>query len=236
MPASTLTPQLPLGLKLKEKLDFASFYSAGEGLALAAVKQAIAGSEPLIYLHGPAQSGKSHLLQAATRAALADGRSAFYLSLAATARAAMEASELEQLADCEVVCLDDVAAIADDIEWQTALFMLFNQLREARGSLIVAANCGPADAAFTLADLSSRLSWGLTVTTEPLDDAGKQKLLQSRARQRGFELSDEVAEYLFKHLPRDMNAQLRWLDELDSATLASRRKLTIPLVRSVIKA
>ncbi len=236
--AVKLTPQLPLGLQLREELSFSSYYTAANKLAVEAAQAAARGDELFVYLCGPAETGKSHLLQAAVREALDAGVSAFYLSLENLSRSDFEFSPdvLPQLAEFELVCIDNIGAIAGFEDWQNAVFALFNQLREKNHSLMVADLLAPAQLDLALADLQSRLSWGLSITLRTLSDAEKQQILQHCAVQRGFQLPDDVASYLLVHLPRSLNLQLAWLHQLDRAALASRRRLTIPFVKAVLTA
>jgi hypothetical protein len=61
--------------------------------------------------------------------------------------------------------------------------------------------------------------------------AEKPAALAAYARQRGFRLSDEVIGYLLAHRQRDMTALLGALEALDRHSLATRRPITIPLLR-----
>jgi DnaA family protein len=47
-------------------------------------------------------------------------------------------------------------------------------------------------------------------------------------------MPDETASYLLRRLPRDMPALFDLLDQLDEASLAAQRKLTVPFVKSVL--
>ena len=58
--------------------------------------------------------------------------------------------------------------------------------------------------------------------------------LRQRARLRGLELGDEVMAYLSKHLARDTHSLFRFLDRLDQASLAAKRRLTVPFVRELL--
>jgi DnaA family protein len=51
---------------------------------------------------------------------------------------------------------------------------------------------------------------------------------QSRAAQ-------ETSEYLLKRVPRDLRSLLEILDELDEASLAAQRRLTIPFIRDALE-
>jgi DnaA family protein len=78
------------------------------------------------------------------------------------------------------------------------------------------------------------MAGGLVLTVRALDDAGRVAALQLRAHLRGCELPDDTAQYLLRRLPRDMAALCAFLDQLDGASLAAQRRLTIPFVRQVL--
>jgi DnaA-homolog protein len=83
----------------------------------------------------------------------------------------------------------------------------------------------------TLPDLASRLTWGMTFQLHALNDMQKIAALQLRARSRGIELPDEVAQYLIKQVPRDMHTLFAVLERLDEVSLQQQRRLTIPFVK-----
>jgi DnaA family protein len=89
---------------------------------------------------------------------------------------------------------------------------------------------------FQLPDLLSRLGSGPVYRINELDDQGKQSALQLHARNRGFDMPDDVANYLLKHCPRDMVSLFKILDQLDEASLSAQRKLTIPFVSTLLGA
>jgi DnaA family protein len=49
-------------------------------------------------------------------------------------------------------------------------------------------------------------------------------------------MGPEVAEYLLRHLPRDMRTLSAAIEALDAYALAQRRSLTVPLVRQWLAA
>jgi DnaA family protein len=85
-----------------------------------------------------------------------------------------------------------------------------------------------------LPDLKSRLGWGPVFQLATLSDRDKQAALQMRARRRGLELGNEVAEYLLRRCPRDMDSLFSLLNQLDRASLVAQRRLTIPFVRELL--
>ena len=68
-----------------------------------------------------------------------------------------------------------------------------------------------------------------------LNDEQRLLALQQRAHLRGLEVSLEVGQFLLLRLPRDSQALFSALVQLDKASLSLKRKLTIPLVKSILK-
>ncbi len=223
-----MNAQLPLGIRLDAGASFEAFVPGSNATALAAV-QGATRSGGFVYLWGEAGCGRSHLLQAAVRAADAAGRRAAYLPLAALAPAALE--DLDAL---EFVALDDLDVVGRDRAWERALFVAYEALRGAGAGIVAASRVAPAGLPLALADLRSRLSSAAVFHLRALDDAGKQEALTLRARLRGLELPAETGQYLLTRYARDMHALCRLLDELDLASLAAQRRLTVPFVKSVI--
>ncbi len=145
--------QLPLAIGLPDSATFDNF-EPGPNRAL--VHALSAGSEPYLYLWGRAGSGKTHLLQAACRAA-GDGRAAY---LPAGELGGLSPQVLEGMEGFPLLCLDDVDALAGRADWERALFDLFNRAREAGSRLLAAGSAAPGALGIALPDLVSRLSLG----------------------------------------------------------------------------
>ena len=226
-------PQLPLGLALRDSARFDSFFSGQNREAVASLQAAARGEgEFLIYIAAPAGLGKTHLLQAACHAAGECRHTAGYLPLGELQHAA--AAMFEGLEQLELVCLDDVDAIAGDPVWEHALFDLFNRLRDAGRTLLVTASLRPDEAGFALPDLVSRLGWGVSYMLKPLKEPDIMAALAYRARGRGLELPVETAQFLLRRFPRDLPTLFSLFDTLDLASLVEQRRLTIPFVKSVL--
>jgi DnaA family protein len=226
-------PQLPLGLALRDSARFDSFFPGQNREAVASLQAAARGEgESLIYIAAPAGLGKTHLLQAACHAAGECRRTTGYLPMGEL-RHSPEAV-FEGLERLEMVCLDDVDAIAGEVLWERALFDLFNRLRDAGRTLLVTALLRPDEAGFGLPDLVSRLGWGVCYRLRPLAEADIMAALACRARGRGLELPGETAQFLMRRFPRDLPTLFTLFDTLDLASLVEQRRLTIPFVKSVL--
>ena len=78
-----------------------------------------------------------------------------------------------------------------------------------------------------------QLAW--SITCSELDEAGRARALELRAAQRGLKLPAETLDYLMKRMPRDLRSLFEILDELDEASLAAQRRLTIPFIREALE-
>jgi len=226
--------QLPLSIGLRESATFDNFVAGKDLVAVDALQRACGGDERFVYVSGAVGSGKSHLLQAACHATVKRGRSV-YLPLKEADQ--LSPSMLDGLEVMAVVAIDDVDAIAGQSVWETALFHLYNRIRnDGEGALLLTGSTPLNASPIALPDLKSRLAWGLAFQLTGLSDADKLQALQRRAHGRGFDLPDEVGAYLLRHYHRDMVALFDLLERLDAVSLIEQRRLTIPFVKEVIGA
>lgn len=225
--------QLPLGFEPRDVFTFDSFVVGENTIPVGLVKQCALGEgEKQIYIWSAAGCGKSHLLQAACNLAAKNQRTVCYLpAVEMISQSVQSLDEFEQV-DC--VCLDDVERFAQMPIWEEALFDLINRMRESGSSLLIGASMAPDSLQLGLPDLRSRLAWGPVFQLQSLKDSEKFGALYIRAKQRGLELPQNVAEYLMRHYPRDIFGLFERLDKLDTASMAMQRRLTIPFVKSVL--
>ncbi len=228
--------QLPLGVRLRDDATFANYYPGANAAALGYAERLCspqAGwTDELIYLWGRQGVGRSHLLQAACLRMEERGELAVYLPLAEVA--AHGPAILDNLEQSELVCLDDLEAVAGDAAWEQALFHLFNRLRDAGRRLLLAADSPPRELGVLLPDLQSRLSLALVFQLQPLSDEDKLRALQLRASRRGLNLPDDVGRFILSRGERSMSALFELLDRLDQASLQAQRRLTIPFLKETL--
>lgn len=227
-----MTQQLALPLLLREEATFDNFYPGNNATAIKALKSLLAGDgERFIYFWGESSVGRSHLLQAACHDLFQHTHSVIYISLRSNELSPEILQDIETL---QLVCIDDIDAVLGQYEWEEALLHFYNRVRDGGMRMIMAGNAPPLQLPATLADLRTRMAWGLVFQIVALTDEQKVKALQLHAHRRGIELSDEVGHFLLRHYPRDMAVLFRALDQLDQASLAEQRKLTVPFVKQVL--
>ena len=228
--------QLPLSVQLRDDATFANYYSGSNAtlVNLLDMDRQVPGieSEQFIFLYGPRGVGCSHLLQAACHQM--DSRNGRSIYLPMNELVHYPSQMLEGMERLQLVCVDDIDAVAGIDEWEEALFDLFNRLRESDIRFLVAANNPPKALGIELPDLVSRLGWGMVFQVQPLNDKDMVSALQLRANLRGLDMGDDVARFIIYRSTRDMEYLFRILQKLDSASLRAKRKLTIPFVKEVM--
>lgn len=133
----------------------------------------------------------------------------------------------------DLVCIDDIQAAAGSSELEKLLFNLIEQQWARGGGILIASAQSLQFLPVSMPDLLSRLRSGAAYRLRTLDDAQKRQAMRLRARHRGFDLSDEVIDYVMTRFPRDTTALFALLDRIDRASLSSKRKVTVPFVRGL---
>ena len=225
--------QLPLGVGIRDDATFDSFLPGDNAGAVVALKQQLKRSdEPLVYLWGNEETGRSHLLQAACHAASDLEMRSLYVPL--TQLGHFPPLMLEDSEQLDLLALDDIDAVVGRKRWEEGLFHCFNRIRDAGKRMVVSAPCAPRQLEIRLADLASRLGWGMTFHLTPSSDEQRCEALTLRATLRGMQLPSDVARYILHRGPRRLSELFNVLDRLDVASLSAKRKLTIPFVREAL--
>ena len=228
-----MAEQLALNFEFRANQTFNDFFPGSNQEVLTHLQRCIAGDgESQIFLCGSPGLGKSHLLQACCHQAHKQGLSAFYFDL--SAHGLPDPALLTGLEKFDLVCFDNIELIAGDPVWEIAFFNFFNQHRSLGHRLILSAACVPSDLKVQLPDLKTRLTWGLTITLKPLADEDKINALMFKADLMGFEISAQAGRFLLTHFDRDLASLWALLDKLDKASLAAKRKLTLPFLKKIL--
>ncbi len=225
-----MTQQLTLNIGLSDHACFDNFFTAGNAEAVHAVNDLVDDSGGLLVLCGNAGSGKTHLLYAAQKAALAADRRASYLSMS-------DEDVLGRLDGFDdlgaLVCVDNVDEAAGKDWSERFLLNVFEHMRQTGGGMLLACEKPPSECRFLMADIVSRLNSGAFFHLIPLTENDKTAAMRLRAEQRGFDLPEDVIAYVMKRYPRDASALFALLDRIDRYSLSEQRKVTIPLVRKL---
>jgi len=228
-----MAEQLPVNFEFRANQTFKDFFAGSNQEIVDHLKNCVTGSgEQQIFIWGAQGLGKSHLLQACCRHAHQQHHSAFYFAL--SPGELPDPALLTDLDKFDVVCLDNIETIADDPVWEQAFFNFFNQHRSGGHRLIVSAACAPGKLAIRLPDLKTRLNWGLALKLQPLSESDSIAALIFKADQMGFEISPQAGRFLLTHYDRDLASLWALLEKLDRASLAAKRKLTLPFLKKIL--
>lgn len=222
------TRQLPLSLQLRDESTFDNYVAGDNGAALAALR-ALPQAAGQVWLWGSEGLGRTHLVEAVVRDAMARGLTAMMLD--GRTLDALSPEVLDGLEQFGLLAIDDVDVLAARPDWEEALFHCYNRLRDVGGRLLVTASAPPASAGFCLPDLASRLAAGPVFALKPLSDDDLLDLLVRRAQARGLSLTAEAAQFVVARSDRHPAGLVAQLDRLDKAALAHQRRLTIPFIK-----
>jgi DnaA family protein len=226
--------QLTLSISLRDDATFANYYSL-DNIALTEQLQTMAQGkgDQSILIWGPPATGKSHLLQAVCHEADNFGLTSAYLPLGD--HIFLSPDICENLEHMDILCIDDLNAVAGQTVWEVALFHLFNRVRDCGHRIVFSSDKNVSELGVHLPDLRSRLSWGLNYHIKALTDEEKLAAVKLRARNRGMTLPMDVAQFILNHYSRDMARLFAALDMLDKVSLAEHRKITIPFIKTTLR-
>ncbi|TRY30187.1 DnaA regulatory inactivator Hda [Aliiglaciecola sp. M165] len=238
MASKILPEQIVLDVNLPDEQTFLNFEAGENELVVEHLKQAIktqsGGTQPfLTYLSGPTGAGKSHLLVATCHLAKSLNLEHFYINL--DEDLSYPSLILDGLERLQVVCIDNIQWIQQSAQWQRAMFDLINRVKESNYcKLFLSSNAGPKALNLALADLSSRLTWGISFHLNTLDESAAVSALLKKAKYKGIAVPAESLKFLVQHCRRDMHTLTKTLDKIEHQSLQEKRKISIPLIKQVL--
>ena len=229
--------QLPLLTTQTDISRFDNFYLAADVAVNHEIVQMLqqltaVGLPSPFYLHGHSGSGKTHLLSAAARRYRSVGELPLVFYDLADDR--VSAAMLAAVETASFVCLDNIEAWAGEPDLEAVLFALVERAKQAQWPLLMASTWPPQRANFALADLVSRLTSGVVYHLQTMNDEAKFAAIKMRAQQRGMTVADEAIRYLLTHVARDNHSLFTLFARLDDASLAAKRRLTIPFIQQFL--
>ena len=179
--------------------------------------------EPFVYIWGPPGCGKSHILQAWSGQAAADGSTARY----------SDDGNLSPDDEADALAVDNVQTLPPAA--QTALFDIFNHMRNSgHGRLLLAADVPPA-ALPLREDLRTRMGYCLVYEVKPLGSGEKIAALTHMAAARSLKIDPQIFHYLLDHWHRDMDSLVAMFNDLADYSITLKRPITLPLLRQLLK-
>jgi DnaA regulatory inactivator Hda len=180
---------------------------------------------PALVIHGPAGCGKTHL--AHVFLARSGGRKLSILD--------MSADEPRDLIEDIPACVIEDAERFLEAGLEQALLHLYNALKETGGQLLLTSRRPPSRWPVHLADLRSRLNTATAVRIGPPDDTLMQAVVVKLFADRQLKVDQDVVTFMLARMERSFDAARELVARIDAAALKERRKITVRLVRDLLK-
>ena len=215
--------QIPLPLGPAPLRSFGNFEPGLNAAAVELLRGLVLPAAP-VYLWGPAGSGKTHLLHALAQQCQVGGQQVGWFAAGLSLPWALQPG-------WALVVIDGCDRL--QAAEQQAAFALFVEAATHGVQVAAAGRVPPVDLALR-EDLRTRLGWGHVLALQPLPDEHARAALHREAERRGFQLPDEVMDYLLTRFPRDLAHLMPLFDRLDEFALSLGRPVTVPLLRRML--
>ncbi|MDH3357585.1 MAG: chromosomal replication initiator protein DnaA [Desulfobacteraceae bacterium] len=221
-----------------ENNDFA--YSAS--LSMASRKNA---SQNCLFLLSKTGLGKSHLTQAVGHHILSENPSdrVYYMTAEDFSNEMVDAFQHGSINSfkekyrnqCDVLLLEDVHYLRNKDRTQVELAFALDTLFEAGKKIIFSSCYLPGDIPKIDDKLRSRLSCGLISNINPPDFRTRVRILQKKAKFKGYDVPEEVIQYLASELTEDVRQLESGLIGVASKSLLLGEPIDLELAQSVTK-
>ena len=219
-----MAQQLGLDIPSRPALGRDAFFvAASNAMALAMIDTWPVWSGGKMVLTGPEGAGKTHL--AHVWAEMSGAR-----IIPATDLMNVNVPTLAQ----GPIAVEDVPQIAGNAPAETALFHLHNLVLAEGHSLLLTGAPPVAGWGLHLPDLMSRLQGATAAELDAPDDALLSALLVKLLADRQLTPKPKLISYLLTRMDRSFAAAIDLVAQLDNASLAQQKPITITLARAVL--
>ena len=193
--------------RFNSKYTFDSFVTgSGNRLAYAAAQRVAENpghSYNPLFIYGGVGLGKTHLLHAIGRVALANHIQVLYVSAEQFTNEFINAIRHKKTDEfhhkyrsVDILLIDDIHFISGKEQTEESFFHTFNELHNANRQITITSNCQPKDIPLLESRLCSRFEWGLIADIQPPDLETYLAILQAKAENQQVKIPLDVLEFI----------------------------------------
>ncbi|HOK09338.1 MAG TPA: chromosomal replication initiator protein DnaA [Candidatus Hydrogenedens sp.] len=198
-----------------------------------------------LFIYGMTGLGKTHLMQGIGHQLLrkdASKKVMYVTSEEFTNELIMSITEGSQskfrgkYRKVDVLLIDDIHFIAEKEATQVEFFHTFNELFDQHKQIVLSSDRSPKEIRGVESRLVSRFEWGLVTDIQPPDFETRVAILRSKLIQKGYELEDEILEYI----ARSVTSNVRQLEGALTGVIAlmklrGKDRITLEQAEQVVR-
>jgi len=202
---------------INPRYDFGSFVVGNNNALAEAAARAVAETPGFkfnpLFIYGGVGLGKTHLLQAIGNQ-IAKRKKESTVQYATTENFAHDLIDSirqnkvmefkKRYRKIDVLLLDDVQFITKKEKTQEELFHIFNHLYQGGKQIVICSDRPPSEIATLKDRLRSRFEGGMMADISQPDLETRTAILDSKAREQGIELKQEVLEYIASNIQNNI--------------------------------
>lgn len=242
-------PKPPLQSNINSSYTFDNFIRGESNKLAFAAAVAVSNNpggtryNPLV-MYGNVGLGKTHLIQAVGNAAIEKfpGVRVHYTSSERFTKEFVEAIQSDRINDfntfyrsIDLLIIDDVQFFAGKERTQDSFFHTFNELRDNGKQIILTCDRPPKELRDIDDRLLNRLQWGLTTDIQPPDLEMRIAILRHKAERDGFDISEEILEYIASNVSTNIRELEGCLISLEASISLEGKEPSIEVARDVLR-
>ncbi len=201
------------------------------------------GSYNPLFIYGGVGLGKTHLMQAVGNLMVERGaRKVQYLhsekfvrEMVQSLRNGTQDQFKKHYRSLDALLVDDIQFFANKTQTQEEFFHTFNALLENGQQIIMTCDRYPQEIDGVEERLKSRFGWGLTVAIEPPELETRVAILNAKAEQYGYELSEEVSFFIASRIASNVRELEGALRRVAANSQFTGKPITIDFVKDALK-
>jgi chromosomal replication initiator protein len=241
--------QQPIDSNINPGYTFDTFIK-GESNKLASAASMAVGNNPggtrynPLVIYGNVGLGKTHLIHAIGNYALEKfpGLRVLYTSSERFTKEFVDAVQSDRINEfnnlyrsIDMLIIDDVQFFAGKERTQDSFFHTFNELREKGKQIILTCDRPPKELKDIDDRLLNRLQWGLTADISAPDLETRIAILRHKAERDGFDISDEVLEFIASNVTTNIRELEGCLISLEATISLEGKEASVELAREVLR-